>query len=240
MWLMIMIYELFCVSFGQMFAAFTPNELLASLLASASWGFTLGFCGALVPTEAIPSFWRSWMVWVDPYHYLLEGMLAVAIHELPVVCKPEEFSRFQPPSAQSCEAYAAPFIAAHGGYVQTGGQGLCEMCTFATGDQYAAGIGVFYDHRWRNAGIALGFVLFNFAVVFLATWLKFDGARLLPRVPTMTWKAKPSFAWRTPKLNKPGQLESSHASETTWQRERDQGDVRAEPSADARKTRIHL
>ena len=238
MWFMIMIYELFCISFGQMFAAFTPNELLASLLASASWGFTLGFCGALVPTDAIPAFWRSWMVWVDPYHYLLEGMLAVAIHDLPVVCKPEEFSRFQPPSGQSCDDYAAPFVAAHGGYVQTSERGLCELCTYATGDQFAAGTSIFYNHRWRNAGIVLAFVAFNFGVVFLATWLKFDGARLLPRMPTMAWKSKLSSAWRKDKSNETGKSDSLPTPEFDGQHERDEDDSHSELYLDAQETRF--
>ncbi|CAK4034456.1 ABC-2 type transporter [Lecanosticta acicola] len=192
MWLMIQIYELYYISFGQMFAAFVSSEMLASLLSTAFFLFILSFCGAFVPTNAIPSFWRSWMVWIDPYHYILEGMLSVAVHDLPVICKPDEFSRFYPPPGQSCESYTAPFIAEVGGYVQTTAQGLCEMCQYSSGDQYAAGSNIFYHHRWRDAGIALAFVAFNFSIVLLATWLRFEGGRMIAGVTMGRLKPTPS------------------------------------------------
>lgn len=42
----------------------------------------------------------------------------------------------------------------------------------------AAGIAFSYENRWRDLGIALAFVVFNFSVVLLATWFVFEGMKL--------------------------------------------------------------
>ena len=60
-WLMLMAFEVFYVSFGQMMAAVSPNAMFASLLIPALFSFVLAFCGVLVPPQAIPYFWRDWM-----------------------------------------------------------------------------------------------------------------------------------------------------------------------------------
>lgn len=60
-----------------------------------------------------------------------------------------------------------------GGYVQTGADGLCEFCQYATGDQFGQSFSVSYSHIWRDFGIFIGFIMFNYAVVYLATFLRF-------------------------------------------------------------------
>lgn len=115
------------MGFGQAIASFAPNELLASLLVPIFFIFIVAFCGVLVPYAALPTFWRSWMYWVTPFHYLLEGLLAVVTHGVPVVCAQNEFARFSPPPGETCASYTDAFIAQAGGYVQTGADGLCEL-----------------------------------------------------------------------------------------------------------------
>lgn len=58
----ICIRQLFYVSFGQAIAAFSPNELLASLFVPLFFLFVVSFCGVVVPYASLPYFWRSW-VW---------------------------------------------------------------------------------------------------------------------------------------------------------------------------------
>jgi ATP-binding cassette, subfamily G (WHITE), member 2, SNQ2 len=60
-WLMLMAYEVFYVSFGQVLASMSPNAMFASLLVPAFFSFVVAFCGALAPPDAMPYFWRSWM-----------------------------------------------------------------------------------------------------------------------------------------------------------------------------------
>ncbi|KAF9771709.1 hypothetical protein IL306_010636 [Fusarium sp. DS 682] len=121
--LLVLLFELYYVSFGQAIAAFAPNELLASLLVPVFFLFVVSFCGVVVPPQGLPTFWREWMYWLTPFHYLLEAFLGAAIHDQPVRCEQGEFARFEPPSGQSCNEYVKPFIQRAGGYVRTGSDG---------------------------------------------------------------------------------------------------------------------
>lgn len=173
-YLLVLLFELFYVGFGQAIASFAPNELLASLLVPLFFLFVVSFCGIVVPYAALPYFWRSWMYWVSPFHYLLEGFLAVAVHDLPVHCEANEFARFTPPPGTDCETYSSQQISRTGGYVQRSGN-FCELCPYKTGSEFAATFNVYYSNIWRDFGIFIGFVVFNFAVVYLSSYLRFKG-----------------------------------------------------------------
>ena len=177
--LLLMLFELYYVSFGQAIASFAPNELLASLLVPLFFLFVVAFCGVVVPPLALPYFWRSWMYWVTPFHYLLEGFLAVAVHDQPVICNIDELARFAAPPGQTCQSYAEPFIQQAGGYVQTSLDGLCEFCQYANGDEFGVGFSVYYSNIWRDFGIFAGFCAFNYFLVYVCSWLYLGGLKKL-------------------------------------------------------------
>ncbi|KXJ87357.1 brefeldin A resistance protein [Microdochium bolleyi] len=183
--LVVILFELYYVGFGQAIASFSPNELLASLLVPLFFLFVVSFCGVVVPAQALPEFWRTWMYPLTPFRYLIEAFLGVAIHNLPLRCQQNEFARFPAPPGLTCESYVGPFIEQLGGqgYVQVGSDGLCEYCQFSSGDAWGAGqFNVFYSSRWRDVGIICGFIMFNFAVVYLATFLRFRGKNPLKKL----------------------------------------------------------
>ncbi|KAL6901095.1 pleiotropic drug resistance protein [Trichoderma evansii] len=174
-YLLVIVFELYYISFGQAIASFAPNELMASLLVPVFFLFVVSFCGVVVPPAQLPTFWRSWMYWLSPFHYLMEPFLGAAIHNHPVQCSSTEFARFNAPPGETCESYTGPFISQNGGYVQTAADGLCEFCQYATGDQFGKGFSVYYSHIWRDFGIFCGFIFFNFGIVYFCTFLKFKG-----------------------------------------------------------------
>ncbi|KIW37521.1 uncharacterized protein PV06_10174 [Exophiala oligosperma] len=182
LYLCICLFELYYVSFGQAIAAFSPNELLASLLVPVFFLFVVSFCGVVVPPQQLPEFWRSWMYWLTPFHYLLEAMLSVIIHDQPVRCNQGEYARFPAPPGQTCQSYVEPYIRQAGGYVQVASDGLCEFCQYANGDQFGHGFSVYYSHKWRDFGIFCAFVGFNYAVVYFATFLRFKAKNPLAKV----------------------------------------------------------
>lgn len=173
--LCVMLFELYYVGFGQAIAAFSPNELLASLFVPLFFLFVVSFCGVVVPAAQLPYFWRQWMYWLTPFHYLLEAFLATSIHDQPVQCKEGEFARFPAPPGQTCESYAQSYVSQAGGYLQTGADGLCEICQYATGDEFGRQFSVYYTNIWRDFGIVCAFIAFNYAVVYFATYLRFRG-----------------------------------------------------------------
>lgn len=131
-----MIFELFYVGFGQFIAAFSPNELFASLLIPCFFTFVVSFCGVVVPYASMIHFWKSWMYHLSPFTYLVEGFLSVVTHNVPVRCVSREESTFTPPPGSNCQDYAGSFAQQVGGYVRDAGNGLCAYCQVADGDSY--------------------------------------------------------------------------------------------------------
>lgn len=181
MWLMVSIFEVWYVSFGQAVAAFSPNELLASLLVPIGFTFVVSFPGIVVPYMSLPYFWRSWMYWLTPFKYLLESMLAIVTHNIPVQCDTSEMARFRAPPGETCQSYAGPYTQQAGGYVTELGNGLCGFCQYANGDEFAASFNVYYRYLWRDYGIFWAFCAFNIAVVFICSWLFLQGGRSIKR-----------------------------------------------------------
>lgn len=163
-WMVMMLFEVYYVGFGQAIASFAPNELLASILVPLFFLFVVSFCGVVVPYAGLPYFWRSWMYYLTPFRYILDGFLGVAVHNRPVICESVEFARFSAPPGQTCDSYTQSFIAMAGGYVQTGADGLCEFCQYKNGDEFAKGFNVLYSNKWMDYGVIWAFCIFNFAV----------------------------------------------------------------------------
>jgi ATP-binding cassette subfamily G (WHITE) protein 2 (SNQ2) len=152
-WLFMMQFEMFYLGFGQAIAAFSPNELLASLLVPLFFTFIVSFCGVVVPYAGLVSFWQSWMYWLTPFKYLLEGFLALLVQGQEIRCETQELAIFPPPPGQSCDSYAGQFAQQAGGYVQTQPDGNCGFCQYATGDAFAASFNVFPRYIWRDFGM---------------------------------------------------------------------------------------
>ncbi|KAL1794536.1 hypothetical protein ACET3X_007957 [Alternaria dauci] len=176
-WLFVMLFEVFYLGFGQAIAAFSPNELLASLLVPLFFTFIVSFCGVVVPYNGLPTFWQSWMYFLTPFTYLLEGFLGLLVQGQVVRCEPNELAIFPPPPGQDCQTYAGQFAQQAGGYVEAQPDGTCGFCQFATGDAFAASFNVFPKNIWRDFGIMWAYIFFNFAVVFVCTWLYLGGLR---------------------------------------------------------------
>jgi ATP-binding cassette subfamily G (WHITE) protein 2 (SNQ2) len=137
--------------------------------------FVVSFCGVVVPYQALPYFWRSWMYWLSPFKYLLEGLLALVTHGLPIECDAQELASFPAPPGQTCDTYAGPYAQQSGGYVITQANGLCGFCQYRDGDAFAESFNVHWQYVWRDYGIFWVYIFFNFAVVFVCSWLYLQG-----------------------------------------------------------------
>ncbi|PCH00277.1 CDR ABC transporter [Penicillium occitanis (nom. inval.)] len=199
-YIMILLFELYYIGFGQFIAALSPNELFASLIVPAFFTFVVSFCGVVVPYSGLPSFWKAWMYWLTPFHYLLEAFLGVLVHDQPVQCVAREEARFTPPPGSTCQNYTSAYTAEAGGYVTDLGDGMCSFCAYATGDQFAASFNVFYSYKWRDFGIFWAYILFNFFVVFALSWFYLHGVQDLKKVLSVRKARKSS----KPKRNSSG------------------------------------
>lgn len=113
--------------------------------------------------------------------YLMEGMLALVTHNIPIQCEMEELARFSPPPGQSCESYTSQYIQQAGGYVETLSDGLCGFCQYANGDEFAASFNIFWRNEWRDLGLFWAYLIFNAFIIFLASYLMLGGGEKFKR-----------------------------------------------------------
>ncbi|KAI9610870.1 hypothetical protein H4Q26_008714 [Puccinia striiformis f. sp. tritici PST-130] len=175
--LMIWVVEMFAVTLGQAIAALSPSIFIASQVNSPLSVMLNLFCG---------------MYELDPYTRIISGLLVNELHEMPVVCKQPEFSVFQAPAGQTCGQWTEKFISSRGGYLENPNSTTdCRYCQFSKGDQCMSAILSFglcldkllslsrvyavykslnlsFSNRWRDLGILVLFVIFNFFVMVTA------------------------------------------------------------------------
>ncbi|KAG0309809.1 hypothetical protein BGZ98_007543 [Dissophora globulifera] len=167
-WLMVIIFCLFAITLGQVIAALTPSTAVAALLNPFVFSSLNLFCGVIIPKNAMPKFWSSWMFWLDPYHYLVEALVSVQLHNVPVHCKTSEFSVFNPPSGQTCAQYAADFMKTATGYINNPDDTTgCQYCLYSLGQDFYQGLSFDFAHRWRNLGIICVYLTFNITMIFV-------------------------------------------------------------------------
>ncbi len=94
---------------------------------------------------------------------------------LKITCKAEEFAIFNPPSGQTCAAWASDFVNAAGGYLDNPNDSAgCRYCQYKVsdvdkqscapvlsllkvGDEFFLPLNIRFSNRWRDAGIYLCF-----------------------------------------------------------------------------------
>ncbi|KAJ2641664.1 ATP-binding cassette transporter snq2, partial [Coemansia sp. RSA 1694] len=144
---------IFSLSLGQAIAAFSPNDIVASMLNPIFTSMMMLFSGVTITYSQMPHFWHSWMYWLSPYHYFIEGVIVNEMHDTPIRCKS---------TGQSCSQFAGSWVDSTRGYLRDpGATGSCDYCMYLTGDEYFNTLNWSFAHRWRNFCILLGFTAFN-------------------------------------------------------------------------------
>ncbi|KAJ2716225.1 ATP-binding cassette transporter snq2, partial [Coemansia spiralis] len=167
-YLLYIVLGLFSLSLGQAIAAFSPNDVVAAMLDPIFTAMTTLFCGVTIAYPQMPKFWRSWMYWLSPYHYYVEGVITNDLHGAPVRCHAKELYVFEPPANATCAEYAGKWVERATGYLgNPDATAACQYCPFSAGDQFYTGLDWSFDHRWRNFGILLAFLAFNIAFTTL-------------------------------------------------------------------------
>ncbi|KAG0005760.1 hypothetical protein BGZ80_009616 [Entomortierella chlamydospora] len=168
-WLMIVIFCLFAITLGQLIAALTPSTTVAALLNPFIFSSLNLFCGVMISKALMPKFWSSWLYWLDPYHYIIEALVSVQLHDVPVACKSDEFSIFNAPPGQTCGSYAATFLEVATGYINNpNATSRCEYCQYSYGQDFYESLSMDFANRWRNLGIICLYLVFNICMVVTA------------------------------------------------------------------------
>ncbi|KAJ3071327.1 hypothetical protein HDU98_005492 [Podochytrium sp. JEL0797] len=161
---MLTAFTLWSVSFGQMLASAIPNYGVAAALIPILTSILALFCGVTISYEDMPEFYKHWLYWIDPYHYLIEGMLVNDLGGLALHCDDNSLVPVAIPSNATCAEYFKPYITilgAPGILVNPDAMGECLYCPVQVGDNIFEPLGWSYNNRWRNFGFMLAFWLFN-------------------------------------------------------------------------------
>ncbi|RAH54522.1 ATP-binding cassette transporter [Aspergillus piperis CBS 112811] len=173
--LMYELYSLFVASIAQLTAALFPTVLAAQVATGFVWLVINTFNGPLSPPPLTPRGWR-WFYNISPLFYFIEGIGTNAMHSLQITCRDSELTTFHVPVGETCASYAADFFASRdstGYLVNPDATEECHYCAYADGDQYVKQYAMSYSQRGNNVGIFIGFILFNYTMAVLATYLIF-------------------------------------------------------------------
>uniref|UniRef100_A0A093X940 Brefeldin A resistance protein n=1 Tax=Talaromyces marneffei PM1 TaxID=1077442 RepID=A0A093X940_TALMA len=174
-YLQMIFYEFLYTSLGQGIAAYAPNEYFAAILNPVILGAGMvSFCGVVVPYSQMQPFWRYWLYYLDPFKYLVGGLLGEVLWDVKVECTASELVHFAAPANQTCGVYMADFLSSAAGYiVDANSTDICSFCQFSTGADYAKtfNLGEKY-YAWRDTGITALFCISCYATVFLMMKLR--------------------------------------------------------------------
>jgi ABC-type multidrug transport system permease subunit len=147
------VYEFLYTSLGQGIAAYAPNEYFAAVLNPVIIGAgMISFCGVVVPYSQMQPFWRYWLYYLDPFTYLVGGLLGEVLWDVKVECVASELVHFAAPANQTCGEYMADFLSSAAGYiVDANSTDTCSFCQYSTGADYAKtfNLGQKY-YAWRD------------------------------------------------------------------------------------------
>ncbi|OZJ04704.1 hypothetical protein BZG36_02532 [Bifiguratus adelaidae] len=166
-------FVFYAVSLGFLIAAFSTTQTMAAVLNPFFTSILILFAGIVQPPSLMPAFWRSWMYWLDPYHYVIEGLVVNEMEGVKINCSPEDLLSINAPSGQTCHQYMVNYLSHPPGYLANpNGTGTCQFCQYSYGqDYYETTIGWSFSNRWRDFGIVIAFWAFNIMAFTFFVWL---------------------------------------------------------------------
>ncbi|KAI0855739.1 putative ABC multidrug transporter [Xylaria cubensis] len=173
-YLQMLLYEFLYTSIGQAIAAYSPNAYFAALANPLIVGTLIQFCGVFVPYSHIVPFWRYWLYYLNPFNYLVGGLLVPVAWDTEVQCKASELTSIPLPPDTTCGDYMAEFLSQYPGYVtDADNTTMCAYCPYNTGADYLRTLN-FNDryYGWRDVGITALFCISSYALVFLMMRLR--------------------------------------------------------------------
>ena len=175
--LMMLLYEFLYTGIGQFIAAYAPNATAAALANPVFIFSMVGYCGVFVPYQQIVDGLRYWLYWINPFKYLMSGLLVFPNWDIVVECSENELALFDPPANQTCGQYLEGYKMSPYGMAsnllnpdaQTG----CQVCQYQYGSDWLKSLNIkAHYHGWRDIGIVAIFVCSSYAIVYLLMKLR--------------------------------------------------------------------
>ncbi|KAF2636141.1 ABC transporter [Massarina eburnea CBS 473.64] len=169
--LMYELFTIFATSLAQLSASVFPNLNSAFAGNGFFFMFVNSFAGTLSPEPVTPRGWK-WYYKVSPLFYVGEGNTVSVLQDLKIQCDASETSMFQPPNGSTCGEYAANFLKSATGYlINHDSTESCQYCRYRDGQSYYLQWAYEFGNRWKDIGIIIGFITFNYTMVIAFVWL---------------------------------------------------------------------
>lgn len=112
----------------------------------------INFSGVVVPYSQIKAFWRYWLYYLNPFTYLIQGLLQPVVWDLEIHCKLSELTNVLLLPSTSCGEYMADFLSENSGYVvDPGNTTSCDYCPYKVGGDYLKTININGpSYGWRG------------------------------------------------------------------------------------------
>ncbi|KAK2021293.1 hypothetical protein LX32DRAFT_733542 [Colletotrichum zoysiae] len=171
MWLLFWQFLVFTCTFAHACIAVADSAEMGGNLANVMFLMCLLFCGVLARPDAMPGFW-IFMYRVSPFTYLLSAILSTGLANSKVTCSFNEYVHFSPPNNETCGSYMSGYMNAMGGYLQDPtARTDCSFCTLDSTNTFLTSISSHFDHRWRDFGIGMVYIVFNIFAALGLYWL---------------------------------------------------------------------
>ncbi|KAJ5483525.1 ABC transporter [Penicillium desertorum] len=167
---MMLIYELIYTGIGQFVAAYSPNPTFAALVNPLIISTLVLFCGIFVPYLQLNVFWRYWMYYLNPFNYVVSGMLTFGLWGAKVTCNEDEFALLEPLNGTTCMEYLSDYMSGAGSsinLVNPDATSACKVCQYTDGSDFLRNLNIMnYTTGWRDIGISVIFAISGYALVF--------------------------------------------------------------------------
>ncbi|KAL4897880.1 ABC-2 type transporter-domain-containing protein [Aspergillus ambiguus] len=164
-----LIYEFIYTGIGQFVAAYAPNPTFAALVNPLIISTLVLFCGIFVPYTQLNVFWKYWLYYLNPFNYVVSGMLTFGIWDAKVMCNEDEFAWFDPTNG-TCGEYLAEYMRGDGWRINLtnpDATSACKVCQYTQGSDFLTTLNINdYYYGWRDAGITVIFAISGYALVF--------------------------------------------------------------------------
>ncbi|KAK2063441.1 hypothetical protein LY76DRAFT_535057 [Colletotrichum caudatum] len=171
MWLLFWQFLVFTCTFAHACIAVADSAEMGGNLSNVMYLMCLMFCGVLARPDAMPGFW-IFMYRVSPFTYLMSAILSTGLANSKVTCSFNEYVHFSPPNNETCGSYMSGYINAKGGYLQDPTSRTdCSFCTVDNTNTFLASVSSHFDHRWRDFGIGMVYIVFNIFAALGLYWL---------------------------------------------------------------------
>jgi ATP-binding cassette subfamily G (WHITE) protein 2 (SNQ2) len=114
------------------------------------------------------------LYWINPFTYLLGGLITAVIEDQSVVCKEEDLYFLSPPVNETCGSYLSSWASsARVQVLNPSDNENCRLCQYTTGNQYLEEFRLGDGQNggiWGNWGIFVLFTLSSLSLVYFTTW----------------------------------------------------------------------